>query len=162
MKVARDFFASPADECERVIGCLQYCAFLHLFGDGTQVLSSPNTGEELGLILPHFEKGILYHGMISNLGDFPLLDQCFYITQKFTEFRERVEIIDLQIEFKDRDWDNLLLFALRRMKAVVEAQLTNAPLLKVFQILRLSDEFLMIFHLEKTTEEKLGRLIVVG
>jgi hypothetical protein len=87
MKEFRDIFSGPFDECERIIGCLQYCSFLpvSLRSDHVSDLESEDSENVLG----YFEKGILYKGMISNLQEFSLLDQNYYIIEKFTEFRER-------------------------------------------------------------------------
>lgn len=91
----KDIFAGRIDECERMIGCLQYCSFIPIRANDSPNSSNPTSGglrfivDEGADISSFFEKGSLYRGMISDLHDFSLLDQCFYIIQKFTEFRER-------------------------------------------------------------------------
>ena len=56
------------------------------------------------------EKGVVYREM-TDLRGHSLLDQCFYITQKFTEFGERLEIIDAEIKTKKLSKE-LILYAL--------------------------------------------------
>lgn len=74
---AVDVFVGEADDCERMVACLQYIAFL-----------SPDLHFSTTVCVSLLEKGVLYRGMI-DLHEFSLLDQSFYITQKFSEFGER-------------------------------------------------------------------------
>jgi hypothetical protein len=72
-----DVFIGDPDDCERLVAALQYSAFIPLD------LKFSNS-----VIITLLEKGVLYRGMI-DLKDFSLLDQCYYINQKFSEFHER-------------------------------------------------------------------------
>lgn len=73
----KQMFAGEPDECERLVAAIQYCAFI----------PAVNTFSN-AVIVTLLEKGVLYRGML-NLGELSLLDQCFYIHNKFTEFHER-------------------------------------------------------------------------
>lgn len=79
-------FVGEADACERMVAGLQYCSFLPLKSNisPTQQLR-PMTIQQITSLV---EKGVLYREMI-DLRELSLLDQAFYITQKFTEFGER-------------------------------------------------------------------------
>jgi hypothetical protein len=83
--VIPDIFVGEADECERIIAALQYCSFLPIPVVNGGGLSRPLTMQAITSML---EKGVLYRGMLE-LKDVPLLQKCFYVTQKFTEFGER-------------------------------------------------------------------------
>jgi hypothetical protein len=73
----KQMFAGEPDECERLVAAIQYCAFI----------PAVNTFSN-AVIVTLLEKGVLYRGML-DLGELSLLDQCFYIHNKFTEFHER-------------------------------------------------------------------------
>jgi hypothetical protein len=85
--VIPNLFVGAADACERMVAGLQYCSFLPLPGSATSTTQRmrPMTIQQ---ITSFVEKGILYREMI-DLRELTLLDQAFYITQKFTEFGER-------------------------------------------------------------------------
>lgn len=75
--IVEELFPGPPDDCERLVGALQYCAFI----------PSKNTFSN-AVIVTLLEKGVLYRGMI-DLADLSVLDQCFYVHNKFTEYHER-------------------------------------------------------------------------
>jgi hypothetical protein len=83
--VIPDIFIGEVDDCERIVAALQYCAFLSIPVANNGGLSRPVTMQAITSML---EKGVLYRGMM-DLHDFELLNKCFYINQKFTEFGER-------------------------------------------------------------------------
>ncbi len=70
-------FAGAADACERLVAAMQYCAFIPTIN----IFSN-------AVIVTLLEKGVLYRGML-DLAELTLLDQCFYVHNKFTEFHER-------------------------------------------------------------------------
>lgn len=72
-----NLFVGEADDCERLISSLQYCAF--------SPLDSPLTNDAyLGLL----GKGALYKHLY-DLQEFALVDRVFYIMQKFSEYGDR-------------------------------------------------------------------------
>lgn len=68
-------FQGPEYDCERLIGCLQYCAF------------APNHPRDEA-ICDLLRMGTPYQGML-DLRDLNAMDQLFYIIQKFPEFGDR-------------------------------------------------------------------------
>lgn len=75
--VVDSLFTGAPDLCERLVAAMQYCAFIP---------DEPSFSN--AVIVTLLEKGVLYKGMI-DLSEFSLIDQCFYISQKFSEFGER-------------------------------------------------------------------------
>ncbi len=83
--VIPDIFVGEADDCERIVAALQYCSFLPIPAVNGGGLSRPLT---MHVITSMLEKGVLYRNML-DLKDVQLLQKCYYVTQKFTEFGER-------------------------------------------------------------------------
>eukprot|EP01040_Poterioochromonas_malhamensis_P004488 gene4488-4811_t len=158
----KDVFSGGVDECERMIGCLQYCCFVPIHAHSSIEGFSFHT-DDTADIQTFFEKGSVYRGMISDLHDFPLLDQCFYILQKFTEFRERVEVVDIELEFKEVEIDQLLLHLLNRVKDLTSFQLTHAPLLNAFYLAKIEEVLLLFYVVDSSDNERaLCHVIVVS
>jgi len=81
VEIINRIFPGAADPCERIVACLHYSSFFSFEYEDISL------NEKVQLL----EKGVLYKGMI-DLSELSLLDKCFFVTQKFTEFGERYMI----------------------------------------------------------------------
>lgn len=102
-------FPGPPDECERLVGCLQYCAFLNI---EEEKLTSDLIASLVG-------KGALYKAML-DLKDLAPLDQLFYVVQKFSEFGDRLQIVDSEISITHSSPVELVQFTFLRVQRLFE------------------------------------------
>lgn len=104
-ELVKQIFAGSPDDCERLVAAMQYCAFI----------PTVNTFSN-AVIVTLLEKGVLYRGML-DLAELSLLDQCFYIHNKFTEFHERLMVIDVEVKITKPSFEELLFATISRVKS---------------------------------------------
>ena len=93
------FFVGEADHCERMLSILEYCGTIGMGNMST--LESNKDWNTLSLnddtIFNALEKGMYYKGMLA-LNDSSLLEKTSAITKKFSEIREKVDVVNTCIE----------------------------------------------------------------
>lgn len=104
-ELVKQMFSGTVDDCERLVAAMQYCAFIPTINTFSNAV-----------VVTLLEKGVLYRGML-DLAELSLLDQCFYIHNKFTEFHERLMVIDVEIKITKSNLEDLLFATLSRVKS---------------------------------------------
>ena len=97
-----EFFVGSTDACERVISVLNYagkigstlCKAPSMVGENSRDSDTPLDEESVTTAL---EKGSVYRGMLP-LNDQTLLDRLLAVQDKFSEIREKIQIIENAID----------------------------------------------------------------
>eukprot|EP01039_Chlorochromonas_danica_P002764 gene2764-3017_t len=131
-------FTGPPDVCERLIGCLQYASFLP---------NSPQAVRREEFVAGLVSKGVLYKALLK-MDDLASVDQIFYVLQKFSEFGDRLHIVDVEVSISRLTLEDLLSAALARIGRLFEEVLASLSTLRVFVFLKIKSVY-CIFHRQR-------------